>query len=114
MIGGGTALAHLRRAYGLAKLPYVEDVVMSRRGGSNKERTPTLAFNTYRMQALNRALHPGAKADYSLVFTGSQGVGKDRVLEAMFTPYYREGIPSPRVNPADFARGIAGAIVAHG
>src|SRR5262249_10929878 len=47
MIGGGTALAHLRRAYGLAKLPYVEDVVMSRRGGSSKERTPTLIFNTY-------------------------------------------------------------------
>jgi DNA polymerase I-like protein with 3'-5' exonuclease and polymerase domains len=68
----------------------------------------------YVMQALNRALHPGAKADYSLVFTGSQGAGKDRVLEAMFAPYYREGIPSPRVSPADFARGIAGAIVAHG
>src|SRR5262245_897267 len=49
MIGGGTALAHLRRAYGLAKLPYAEDVVMSRRGGSSKERTPTLIFNTYRM-----------------------------------------------------------------
>jgi SNF2 family DNA or RNA helicase len=49
MIGGGTALAHLRRAYGLAKLPYAEDVVMSRRGGSRKERTPTLIFNTYRM-----------------------------------------------------------------
>jgi SNF2 family DNA or RNA helicase len=49
MIGGGTALAHLRRAYGLAKLPYVEDVVMSRRGGGSKERTPTLVFNTYRM-----------------------------------------------------------------
>jgi DNA polymerase I-like protein with 3'-5' exonuclease and polymerase domains len=68
----------------------------------------------YVMQALNRALHPGAKADYSLVFTGSQGVGKDLVLEAIFAPYYREGIPSPRVSPADFARGIAGAIVAHG
>jgi hypothetical protein len=49
MIGGGTALAHLRRAYGLAKLPYVEDVVMSRRGNSRKERTPTLIFNTYRL-----------------------------------------------------------------
>jgi hypothetical protein len=49
MIGGGTALAHLRRAYGLAKLPYAEDVVMSRRGGSSKERTPTLIFNTYRL-----------------------------------------------------------------
>jgi hypothetical protein len=48
MIGGGTALAHLRRAYGLAKLPYAEDVVMSRRGNS-RERTPTLIFNTYRM-----------------------------------------------------------------
>jgi hypothetical protein len=49
MVGGGTALAHLRRAYGLAKLPYAEDVVMSRRGGSRAERTPTLIFNTYRM-----------------------------------------------------------------
>ena len=49
MIGGGTALAHLRRAYGLAKLPYIEDVVMSRRGGNREERTPTLIFNTYRM-----------------------------------------------------------------
>jgi predicted P-loop ATPase len=68
----------------------------------------------YVMQALNRALHPGAKADYSLVFTSIQGVGKDLVLEAMFAPYYREGVPSPRVSPADFARGIAGAIVAHG
>jgi hypothetical protein len=49
MIGGGTALAHLRRAYGLAKLPYAEDVVMSRRGGGSKERTPTLIFNTYHL-----------------------------------------------------------------
>jgi SNF2 family DNA or RNA helicase len=48
IIGGGTALAHLRRAYGLAKLPYAEDVVMSRRGGSSKG-TPTLIFNTYRL-----------------------------------------------------------------
>src|SRR4029077_19453820 len=48
MIGGGTALAHLRRAYGQAKLPYVEDVVMSRRGSSSKG-VPTLIFNTYRM-----------------------------------------------------------------
>jgi SNF2 family DNA or RNA helicase len=45
MVGGGTALAHLRRAYGLAKLPYVEDVIASRRGGS----PPVLVFNTYRM-----------------------------------------------------------------
>jgi len=49
MVGGGTALAHLRRAYGLAKIPYVEDVVMSRRGGSSRERSPTLVFNTYRL-----------------------------------------------------------------
>jgi hypothetical protein len=48
MVGGGTALAHLRRAYGLAKIPYAEDVVMSRRGGSSKG-TPTLIFNMYRM-----------------------------------------------------------------
>jgi DNA polymerase I-like protein with 3'-5' exonuclease and polymerase domains len=67
----------------------------------------------YIMQVLNRALNPGAKADYSLVFTAPQGFGKDRTLEAMFSPYYREGIPSPGRNPADFARGIAGAIVAH-
>jgi SNF2 family DNA or RNA helicase len=48
MVGGGTALAHLRRAYGLAKLPYAEDVVMSRRGGSSRG-APTLIFNTYRV-----------------------------------------------------------------
>jgi hypothetical protein len=47
MIGGGTALAHIRRAYGLAKLPYVEDMVMSRR--RNSEEAPVLIFNTYRM-----------------------------------------------------------------
>jgi SNF2 family DNA or RNA helicase len=47
MIGGGTALAHLRRAYGLAKIPYVEDIVMSRRRGAGG--TPTLIFNTYRL-----------------------------------------------------------------
>lgn len=63
MIGGGTALAHLRRAYGLAKLPYVEDVVMSRRGGS-KGRTPTLIFNTYRMTGdrLEKLLGPGRRS----------------------------------------------------
>ena len=49
MLGGGTALAHLRRAHGFAKLPYVEDVVMSRRGGNREGRTPTLVFNTYRL-----------------------------------------------------------------
>ena len=43
MIGGGAALAHLRRAYGLAKTPYAEDVVMSRR------KSVTLIFNTYRI-----------------------------------------------------------------
>jgi SNF2 family DNA or RNA helicase len=47
MVGGGTALAHLRRAYGLAKLAYVEDVVMSRRGSSKG--APSLIFNTFRM-----------------------------------------------------------------
>jgi predicted P-loop ATPase len=67
----------------------------------------------YILQVLNRALNPGDKADYSLVFTAPQGFGKDRTLDAMFSPYYREGIPSPSRNPADFARGIAGAIVAH-
>jgi DNA polymerase I-like protein with 3'-5' exonuclease and polymerase domains len=72
-----------------------------------------LIGSKYIMQALHRALHPGAKADYSLVFTAPQGFGKDRTLEAMFSPYYREGIPSPSRSPADFARGIAGAIVAH-
>jgi DNA polymerase I-like protein with 3'-5' exonuclease and polymerase domains len=72
-----------------------------------------LVGSKYIMQVLHRALNPGAKADYSLVFTAPQGFGKDRTLEAMFSPYYREGIPSPGRNPADFARGIAGAIVAH-
>jgi hypothetical protein len=48
MIGGGEALAHLRRAYGLAKLPYAEDVVMSRRNAKGGQ-APALIFNTYRM-----------------------------------------------------------------
>ena len=43
MIGGGAALAHIRRAYGLAKAPYVEDIVTSRR------KSVTLIFNTYRI-----------------------------------------------------------------
>jgi len=68
----------------------------------------------YIMQVFNRALHPGAKADYSLVFTSPQGIGKDRVFEAMFAPYYNEGVPSPRLSQADFALSIAGAVVAHG
>jgi predicted P-loop ATPase len=72
-----------------------------------------LIGSKYIMQTLHRALNPGAKADYSLCFTAPQGFGKDRTLEAMFSPYYCEGIPSPGRNPADFARGIAGAIVAH-
>jgi DNA polymerase I-like protein with 3'-5' exonuclease and polymerase domains len=72
-----------------------------------------LIGSKYIMQVLNRALNPGAKADYSLVFVALQGVGKDRVLEALFAPYYREGIPSPRVSQADFALAIAGALVAH-
>jgi len=73
-----------------------------------------LVGSKYIMQVLNRALHPGAKADYSLVFTGLQGVGKDRVFEAMFAPYYSEGVPSPNLSQADFALSIAGAVVAHG
>ena len=43
----------------------------------------------YVMQALHRAMHPGAKADYSLVLTSAQGGSKDQVLETMFQPYYR-------------------------
>ena len=74
----------------------------------------TLVGSKYIMQVLNRALYPGAKADYSLVFTSPQGIGKDRVFEAMFTPYYNEGVPSPRLSQADFALSIAGAVVAHG
>src|SRR5262249_20807870 len=42
-----------------------------------------LVGSKYLMQVLHRALHPGAKADYSLVFTCLQGFGKDRILEAM-------------------------------
>jgi hypothetical protein len=46
MIGGGTALAHLRRAYGLAKLLYAEDVVRPAAAAAARERrrsssTPT-------------------------------------------------------------------------
>jgi DNA polymerase I-like protein with 3'-5' exonuclease and polymerase domains len=72
-----------------------------------------LVGSKYIMQVLNRALNPSAKADYSWAFTALQGIGKDMLLEALFAPYYREGIPPPGSNPADFAQGIAGAIVAH-
>jgi predicted P-loop ATPase len=72
-----------------------------------------LVGSKYIMQVLNRVLHPGAKADYSWVFTALQGIGKDMVLDALFSPYYCEGIPPPGINPADFARGIAGVFVAH-
>jgi len=72
-----------------------------------------LVGSKYIMQVLHRALNPGAKADYSLVFVSIQGTGKDLVLDAMFSPYYREGIPSPRVSQADFALALAGGIVAH-
>jgi SNF2 family DNA or RNA helicase len=67
MIGGGTALAHLRRAYGLAKLPYVEDVVMARRGSSSKE-APTLIFNTYRLTG-----------DRLEILLGEQGITVGRI-----------------------------------
>ena len=52
------------------------------------------------MQVLNRALNPGAKADYSLVFVALQGRYKDRIQEAMWAPYYIEGIPSPEDQPS--------------
>jgi hypothetical protein len=73
----------------------------------------TIIGSKYIMQVLNRGLNPGAKADYALVFVALQGFYKDRTIEAMFSPYYCEGIPSPKRSPADFARGIAGALVAH-
>src|SRR5262249_53427385 len=82
--------------------------------GTHKTKYLALVGSKYIMQVLNRALNPGAKADYSIVFTSPQGIGKDRVLEALFAPYYNEGVPSPRLSQADFALGIAGAIVAHG
>src|SRR5262245_1101026 len=72
-----------------------------------------LVGSKYIMQVLHRALNPGAKADYSLLFVSPQGFGKDLVFDAMFSPYYREGIPSPRVSQADFALALAGSIVAH-
>jgi DNA polymerase I-like protein with 3'-5' exonuclease and polymerase domains len=72
-----------------------------------------LIGSKYIMQVLNRALHPGAKADYALALVAPQGMGKDQVLNTMFSPYYREGIPSPRVSAADFALALAGSIVAH-
>jgi len=72
-----------------------------------------LVGSKYIMQVLHRALNPGAKADYSLLFVSPQGFGKDLVFDAMFSPYYREGIPSPRVSQADFALALAGGIVAH-
>ena len=67
------------------------------------------------MQAFNRALHPGAKADYSLVFTSHPGrlqrhTSRDDVRALLSSrASRRRGLAQ-----ADFARGIAGAIVAHG
>jgi SNF2 family DNA or RNA helicase len=48
-IGSGTALAHLRRAFGVSKTPFAEDAVLSHRGGIGRKRAPTLIFVTYRM-----------------------------------------------------------------
>jgi hypothetical protein len=73
----------------------------------------TLVGMKFIMQVLNRGLHPGAKADYSLVFNAGQGFYKDLILGTMFAPYYREGIPSPNAGQAEFALGLAGALVAH-
>ena len=59
MIGGGAALAHLRRAYGLAKLAYVEDIVMARR------KSVTLIFNhlpDYRRPPGGAAGRPGRRS----------------------------------------------------
>jgi DNA polymerase I-like protein with 3'-5' exonuclease and polymerase domains/predicted P-loop ATPase len=67
----------------------------------------------YLMQVLNRAIHPGAQADYALALIAGQGAYKDQMLRTMFSPYYHEGLPSPRASQADFALGLAGAIVAH-
>jgi hypothetical protein len=57
----------------------------------------TLIGSKFVMQALNRALNPGAKADYSLLFVALQGRYKDRIQEAMWSPYYCEGIPPPGI-----------------
>jgi predicted P-loop ATPase len=65
------------------------------------------------MQVLNRALHPGAKADYALTFGAIQGAYKDTTIEIMFAPYCVEGAPPPNTNQADFARALAGAMVVH-
>ena len=72
-----------------------------------------MVSSKYIMQALNRALNPGAKADYALVLTSSQGSGKDKILETTFAPYYSESVPSPRQSQADFAMAIGGSLVAH-
>ena len=72
-----------------------------------------MASSKYIMQVLNRALNPGAKADYALVLTSSQGSGKDKILESTFAPYYSESVPSPRQSQADFAMAISGSLVAH-
>jgi hypothetical protein len=89
-IGGGTALAHLRRAYGIAKIPYVEDVVMSRR---SRERTPMLVFNTFRMtgdrletllreqDAMVGRIHGGTSAaERHAVVTGIQSSSIDAAI----------------------------------
>ena len=47
MIGGGEAMAHLRRAYGIAKIPDVEDVVAAHHGTGRC--SPVLIFNMYHL-----------------------------------------------------------------
>jgi predicted P-loop ATPase len=79
----------------------------------HSEKYLAMVGSKYVMQVLHRGLHPGAKADYSLVLCAAQGVGKDLVLGTMFAPYYHEGVPSPRVSQADFALSLSGALVAH-
>ena len=72
-----------------------------------------MVSSKYIMQVLNRGLNPGAKADYALALTSSQGSGKDKILETTFAPYYSESVPSPRQSQADFAMAISGSLVAH-
>ena len=81
-------------------------------GADTEAHTPeylAMVSSKYIMQVLNRGLNPGAKADYALVLTSSQGSGKDKILETTFAPYYSESVPSPRQSQADFAMAIAGA-----
>ncbi|MFZ9887191.1 MAG: VapE domain-containing protein, partial [Myxococcota bacterium] len=60
------------------------------------------------LQAAHRGMHPGAKADYTLVLEGRGGVGKTRACQILGGAFYRAGIPS-NVGDKDAALAMGGS-----